>query len=202
MALMIDWDALWWCNPDYVGLPKAIGGIIPVALFVALAFCYFSALQRLPKARFGVAYRGGLSGAVANDVVIVASCRERMACDCGLLWDSDAHQRFPDASVWCCHDSCGHSGSSRACCRACCYCPGFVVDIDGFVYSFPVDWLFVTAGIGKFSNAYKQNGWCVTASCKMCQFCIKETGLLNDGCYGMASAAALTRSDLHCLIQR
>ncbi|UKI24147.1 MAG: hypothetical protein L6U61_06965 [Bacteroidales bacterium] len=40
-----------------------------------------------------------------------------------------------------------------------------------------------------------KNGWCVTASCKMCQFCIKETGLLNDGCYGLASAAALTRSD-------
>lgn len=143
MALMVDWDALWWCNPDYVGLPKAIGGIIPVALFVALAFCYFfqrdNVCQRLV---FGVAYRGGLSGAVANDVAVVASCRERMVCDCGLLWDSDAHQRFPDASVWCCHDSCGYSGSSRACCRACCYGSGFAVDIDGFVYSFPVDWLF------------------------------------------------------------
>ena len=31
------------------------------------------------------------------------------------------------------------------------------------------------------------------ASCKMCQFCIMETGLLDDGCYDMASAAALTR---------
>lgn len=39
-AVMIDWDALWWCNPDYVGLPKAIGGALLVALFMVLAFCY------------------------------------------------------------------------------------------------------------------------------------------------------------------
>ena len=40
MALMIDWDALWWCNPDYVGIENAIVGIIPVALFMALALMY------------------------------------------------------------------------------------------------------------------------------------------------------------------
>ena len=40
MAVMIDWDALWWCNPDYVGLSKAIGGALLVALFMVLTFCY------------------------------------------------------------------------------------------------------------------------------------------------------------------
>lgn len=54
MALMVDWDALWWCNPDYVGLPKAIGGIIPVALFVALAFCYFFSVTTFAKGSFSV----------------------------------------------------------------------------------------------------------------------------------------------------
>ena len=40
MAVMIDWDALWWCNPDYVGLPKAIGGALLVALFMVMTFFY------------------------------------------------------------------------------------------------------------------------------------------------------------------
>lgn len=54
MAVMMDWDALWWCNPDYVGLFKAICGIIPVALFMALALCYFFCVTAFAKGSFVV----------------------------------------------------------------------------------------------------------------------------------------------------
>lgn len=54
MAVMIDWDALWWCNPDYVGLPKAICGVLPVALFMALTFCYFFCVTAFAKGSFVV----------------------------------------------------------------------------------------------------------------------------------------------------
>lgn len=40
-AVMIDWDAFWWCNPDYVGMTQAVVGMLPVALFMALTFAYF-----------------------------------------------------------------------------------------------------------------------------------------------------------------
>lgn len=50
MALMIDWDALWWCNPDYVGMENAIIGIIPVALFMALALMYLLCVTTFIKA--------------------------------------------------------------------------------------------------------------------------------------------------------
>lgn len=50
MALMIDWDALWWCNPDYVGIENAIVGIIPVALFMALALMYLLCVTTFIKA--------------------------------------------------------------------------------------------------------------------------------------------------------
>lgn len=52
MAVMIDWDAFWWCNPDYVGLPKAICGILLVALFMALTFCYFFCVTTFAKGSF------------------------------------------------------------------------------------------------------------------------------------------------------
>lgn len=54
MAVMLDWDALWWCNPDYVGLGKAILGILPVALFMALACCYFFCVTAFAKGSFVV----------------------------------------------------------------------------------------------------------------------------------------------------
>ena len=71
-----------------------------------------------------------------------------------------------------------------------------VVEYDGKHYLAEARWLKFFFGKQALANSpmrTSKNGWCVTASCKMCQFCIKETGLLNDGCYGMASAAALTR---------
>lgn len=49
MAVMIDWDALWWCNPDYVGVPKAIGGALLVALFMVLAFSYMFCVTLFAK---------------------------------------------------------------------------------------------------------------------------------------------------------
>jgi len=54
MAVMLDWDALWWCNPDYVGLGKAILGILPVALFMVLTFCYFFCVTAFAKGSFVV----------------------------------------------------------------------------------------------------------------------------------------------------
>lgn len=54
MAVMLDWDALWWCNPDYVGIAKAICGVIPVAFFMALTFCYFFCVTAFAKGSFVV----------------------------------------------------------------------------------------------------------------------------------------------------
>ena len=50
MVWMIDWDALWWCNPDYVGIVNAIVGTIPLALFMALALVYLLCVTTFSKA--------------------------------------------------------------------------------------------------------------------------------------------------------
>lgn len=49
MIAMIDWDALWWCNPDYVGINHAIVGIIPVVLFMALTLLYLFSVTIFAK---------------------------------------------------------------------------------------------------------------------------------------------------------
>lgn len=96
-----------------------------------------------------------------------------------------------------------------------------VVEYDGKHYLAEARWLKFFFGKQALANSpmrTSKNGRCVTASRKMCQFCIKETGLLNQrrrsrdaccaiGCHSTVSRVNIRRDRsrgqiLHCLIQR
>lgn len=132
MALMIDWDALWWCNPDYVGIKKCHRRHHPrdvvygVGAHVSLVCDYF---YQSPAA--DMAPRDRLYTAVARHVGVCLLHGKHLARPIGMLWHPRAYQWFAPAPLWCRHDP-RHAGRHPHLCSGIGHGgPGFAVDYDG-----------------------------------------------------------------------